>query len=88
MLLRDPRIVAAFFLAHPVNKVASFSKPERRKDSLDKLGYLSAWESEEVCRELEEQASLRASPQNFVGSPPSSNDLPVVKPRPARVVKK
>jgi hypothetical protein len=55
LLLRDPRITGAFFLVHPVNKVASFTKTERRKDSADKLGYLSAWECEELLREADEQ---------------------------------
>ena len=113
LLLRDPRITGAFFLTHPVNKVASFSKAEHRKDSGDKLGYISAWECEEVLRDAEDQgerwrkkrgriffffffffflkfglsvASVNSSPQNFVGSPPSSNDI-VVKPRPARELK-
>ncbi len=55
LLLRDPRITGAFFLTHPVNKVASFSKAEHRKDSGDKLGYISAWECEEVLRDAEDQ---------------------------------
>jgi hypothetical protein len=86
LLLRDPRITASFFLAHPVSKVSSFSKQpsDRHKDnSLDKLGYMSAWDYQDV-----EELELASSPQNFVGSPPSAEivEIPVVRPRPAREV--
>ncbi len=92
MLLRDPRITAAFFLVHPVNKVASFSKQhvDRSGENTDKLGYVSAWEYDEALAsrgDSDEDVPTATSPHNFVGSPPSVDvmlDMPIVRPRPAR----
>ncbi len=72
--------------------MASFSKQhgtERGGEAgTDKLGYLSAWETEEALRGVDSDDDPSASsPQNFVGSPPSVDvmaDLPIVRPRPAR----
>ena len=90
-LLREPRITAAFFLAHPVNKVASFSAKHVRETSiggLDKMGYIGSWEAEDMLgmhtTPSSDDEMLASSPQHtsFVGSPPS--DAVVVRPRPAR----
>jgi hypothetical protein len=74
-----------------LSQVASFSKqhPAERGGEAggDKLGYLSAWETEEALGIDSDEDPSASSPHNFVGSPPSVDvmaDLPIVRPRPAR----
>ena len=78
-LLRDPRIVAAFYLAHPVNKLSSFAH-KMSTGPAPETGYLSHWEYDE-----EPNMSINeVSPDVLLSAnlSPPSEDLEVGPPQP------
>lgn len=84
LLVRDPRIVASFYLAFPVNKVASFSQQHRSGDDTDMGGYSSCWEVFDSEEEKDDAMSQVGSPPiAFSFSPPSEVDV-VIPPFPRK----
>jgi hypothetical protein len=67
-LLGDPRITAAFYLSHPVNKVSSFL--QTHSDRPVELGYASHWEYGDI-----EEEESHSDPSSGKGTPSDIADV-------------